>query len=134
MVCADRSSSARSPSRPTGLVILSRRDPVSADNVIEMQMELPSPGHRPGGGGGDMIFATLSDYIDLTALWKIGVVVLLASVLVPRRVLRRHRRRGAPREAAAHQETSAAGLLMLAFGGVVCAAAIALGIWAMLQK
>ena len=35
----------------TGLVILSRRDPVSADNVIEMQMDLPSAGHPAGGDG-----------------------------------------------------------------------------------
>jgi PiT family inorganic phosphate transporter len=32
----------------TGLVILSRRDPVSADNVIEMQMDLPSAGAPAG--------------------------------------------------------------------------------------
>ena len=44
-------------------------------------MELPRAGAPAGGDR--MIFATLSDYIDLTALWKIGVVVLLASVLVP---------------------------------------------------
>ncbi len=32
----------------TGLVILSRRDPVSADNVVEMQMDLPSAGAPAG--------------------------------------------------------------------------------------
>ena len=81
-----------------------------------------------------MIFATLSDYIDLTALWKIGVVVLLASVLVPVAFSVGIVGEGRREDAAAHQETSPTGLLMLAFGGVVCAAAIALGIWAMLQK
>ncbi len=81
-----------------------------------------------------MIFATLSDYIDLTALWKIGVVVLLASVLVPVAfsvgIVGEARREGA----ATHERSSVSGLLMLAFGGLVCGAAIVLGIWAMLQK
>ena len=81
-----------------------------------------------------MIFATLSDYIDLTALWKIGVVVLLGERARASLVLHRHRRRGArAKTPPTHQGTSATGCLMLAFGGVVCAAAIALGIWAMLQ-
>ena len=75
----------------TGLVILSRRDPVSADNVVEPRAARAR--QRPPRGGRDVIFATLSDYVDLAPRWwKIGLVVLLVSVLVPGRVLRCDRR------------------------------------------
>ena len=80
-----------------------------------------------------MIFASFSDYVDPTALWKILAASVLVSVLVPvafsTAILGQGRR---DRGGAGHG--SATGVLMLVAGGLVCAAAIGLGVWAMLQK
>jgi len=81
-----------------------------------------------------MIFASFSDYVDPTALWKILAVSVLVSVLVPVAFSAAILGQGRREQAAATGGGSGVGLLMLVAGGLVCAAAIALGVWAMLQK
>jgi hypothetical protein len=81
-----------------------------------------------------MILASFSDYVDPTALWKIVAVSLLASVLVPVAFSAAILGQGRRDQAGITGGGSAVGLLMLAAGGLVCAAAIALAVWAMLQK
>ena len=81
-----------------------------------------------------MILATFSDYVDPQALGKVLAVTLLASVLVPvafsAAIVGQERRE----EASALGRSSAVGTLMVVCGVFVCVAAIALGIWAILQK
>ena len=78
-----------------------------------------------------MIFGVLDDYVDLTALWKIGIAVLLVSVIVPAAfstaIVGEGRRK-------AGGQTGVRGIVMLGAGGLVVLAAVAVGIWAMTQK
>jgi hypothetical protein len=79
-----------------------------------------------------MIFGVLDDYIDLTALWKIGVAVLLVAVIVPTAfsvaIVGEDRRQ--------HEGgfRSVSGTLMLGIGALVVLGAIVIGLWAMTQK
>jgi hypothetical protein len=78
-----------------------------------------------------MIFGVLDDYIDFTALWKIGIAVLLVSIIVPvafsTAIVGEDRRRHGG-------SGSATGTLMLGAGGLVVCLAVVIGIWAMTQK
>jgi hypothetical protein len=78
-----------------------------------------------------MIFGVLDDYIDLTALWKIGIAVLLVSIIVPVAFSTAIAGEGRRKEAGS---SSASGTLMLGVGGLVVAAAVVIGIWAMTRK
>lgn len=78
-----------------------------------------------------MIFGVFSDYVDLHALWKIGIAVLLVAVIVPTAfsvaiVGEDRRQKGG--------SVSVGGTLMLGIGGLVVCLAVAIGIWAMAQK
>jgi hypothetical protein len=81
-----------------------------------------------------MIFASFSDYVDPTALWKIVAVSVLASVLVPVAFAAVIVGEGRREQAGASGRGRGVGLLMLFAGGLVCLVAIAFGVWAMLQK
>jgi hypothetical protein len=78
-----------------------------------------------------MTFGVLDDYIDLAAVWKIGIAVLLISIIVPAAfstaILGEARRK----EGGA---TAASGAVLLGLGSVVVAAAVVVGIWAMTNK
>ena len=78
-----------------------------------------------------MIFGVLGDYIDLHALWKIGIAVLLVSVIVPvafsAAIVGEDRREKGGSGAVS-------GTVMLGIGGLVVATAVVIGIWAMTQK
>jgi len=79
-----------------------------------------------------MIFGVLDDYIDLTALWKIGIAVLLVAIIVPSAFSvaivgeDKRQNQGGFR--------SVSGTLLLGIGGIVVLCAVAIGIWAMTQK
>jgi hypothetical protein len=81
-----------------------------------------------------MILATFRDYVDPSALWRILAVSLLASVLVPTAFAAAITGQGRREQAVASGGSDARGTAMLLLGAFVCVAAIALGIWAMLQK
>ena len=79
-----------------------------------------------------MIFGAFNDYVDLHALWKIGIAVLLVAAIVPTAfsvaiVGEDRRQRGGG-------SASVGGTLMLGIGGLVVCLAVAVGIWAMAQK
>jgi hypothetical protein len=78
-----------------------------------------------------MTFGVLDDYIELTALWKIGLVVLLVAVIVPMAFST-----AIVGEARRKEGGSAAigGTVLLGVGGLIVAAAVVAGIWAMTQK
>ena len=111
------------------LVALSRRDPVNAD-----AHHVPSEPRPRRAAPRHMILASFSDYVEPTALWKIVAVSLLASVLVPVAFSVAILGQGRRDQPHATSGGRTAGLLMLVAGGLVCTAAIALGVWAMLQK
>lgn len=81
-----------------------------------------------------MIFASFSDYVDPTALWKIVAVSVLVSVAVPAAFSAAIVGQGRREQADARGGGGATGLVMLVAGGLVCLVAIGFGIWAMLQK
>jgi hypothetical protein len=78
-----------------------------------------------------MIFGVLDDYIELTALWKIGLAVLLVAIVVPVAFST-----AIVGEARRKEGGSAAigGTVMLGVGGFIVCAAVVLGLWAMTQK
>jgi hypothetical protein len=78
-----------------------------------------------------MTFGLLDDYIELGALWKIGLAVLLVAIVVPTAfstaiVGEARRKEGGP--------AAVSGTVMLGVGGFIVCAAIVAGIWAMTQK
>ena len=81
-----------------------------------------------------MIFATFRDYVDTDALWRILAASLLASVLVPVAFAAAITGQGRREQAGASGGSDALGTAMVVIGACVCIGAIALGLWAMLQK
>lgn len=81
-----------------------------------------------------MILATFRDYVDPTALWKILAAALFASVLVPSAFAAAIVGQGRREQARVSGRSGALGGAMLVTGVLICVAAIALGIWALLQK
>jgi hypothetical protein len=75
-----------------------------------------------------MILGVLDDYVDLGALWKIAIAVLVVSVVVPvafsTAIVGEGRRR----------QGGAGGTVLLGAGGLVVAAAFAIGIWALTHR
>ena len=84
------------------IFVLARRDPVTADNVIAApDRRAAAPRVRPAQRGSrSMMFGVLDDYVQLSALWKIGLAVLLVAVVVPRPSRRRSSARPGARKAA----------------------------------
>ena len=120
-----------------GLFLLSQRDPVRAEDVLAPPATAArhaAAHHGPDSGPRRMILATFRDYVDPTALWKILAAALFASVLVPSAFAAAIVGQGRREQARASGRSGALGGAMLVTGVLVCVAAIALGIWALLQK
>jgi hypothetical protein len=81
-----------------------------------------------------MILATVRDFVDPGALWRILTVTLLASVLVPVAFAAAITGQARREQAVARGGRDVTGTAMVLIGLLVCLAAVALGIWAMLQK
>jgi|tagenome__1003787_1003787.scaffolds.fasta_scaffold12469842_2 hypothetical protein len=78
-----------------------------------------------------MIFGVFDDYVDLAALGKIAIAVLLVSVIVPvafsTAIIGEGRRKQGG-------TATAGGTVMVGVGVLVVVAAVIVGIWAMTSK